>query len=272
MNPNHVPTRAAVLTAASLFLMATSAQSIPGLPEPGFVMYGTVTGSGGSPPLSGVAVAWRVAGPNGSVNPTATFVAVNGQPFYLVRVPFETRSIPGAPAFASTPGTLELTPSPTTYTRSATVNGATATLQGAATFTFGRADNGKVERVNLVVDLPSETFAQWAQRVFGTSDIDPEADADQDGASNFAEFKAGTDPLSSQSAFKFVEVVPASHAGIIVRWSSIVDRSYTLERSAHAESGYAPVALRIQATSDLSSFVDSTAAGPGPFFYRLRLD
>ena len=261
-----------LLTAAVSSALCAQAQSIPGLPEPGFVMYGSVTNTSGNVSLPGLGVVWRVAGPTGAATNAATFVFVNGQAFYLVRVPFETRSIPGTPSFTPTPGALELTAAYSAYSRSATVNGSNATLQGSASFNFGRVDNGRVERLNLLVNLPPETFAQWAQRIFGNSNIDPNADGDGDGANNFAEYKAGTDPLSNQSAFKFIEVLPAQPGAIQVRWSSIAGRAYTLERSSNAQSNYTPVASTIWATSSATAFTDATATGTCPFFYRLRLN
>ena len=270
---HHRSITVATLIAASCFALGTAqAQTIPGLPEPGFVMYGSVTNTGGNVPLSGLGVVWRIAGPTGAATNAATFVSVNGQVFYLVRMPFETRSTPGTPSFTPTPGTLELTAASSAYSRSATVNGSNATLQGSASFSFGRVDNGKVERINLPVNLPPETFAQWALRIFGNSGINPNADADGDGANNFAEYKAGTDPLSNQSAFKFIEVLPAQPGGIQVRWSSIAGRAYTLERSSNAQSNYTPVASTIWATGSATAFTDATATGTGPFFYRLRLN
>ena len=59
--------------AGGLFTCTTMAQSIPGLPEPGFVMYGSVTNTSGNAPLSGLGVVWRVAGPTGAATNAATF-------------------------------------------------------------------------------------------------------------------------------------------------------------------------------------------------------
>jgi hypothetical protein len=164
-----------------------------------------------------------------------------------------------------------LTSATTTYTRSATVNGINATLQGSATFTFGSADRGRIERINLVANVPRETFADWALRIFGTSSVDPNADPDHDGASNLQEFLAGTDPLSAQSVFKMINIQPAQPGGIIIQWSSVVGQTYMIERSSTVGTNYVQLGTPMKAVDTTAQYVDSTATGPGPFFYRLKL-
>ncbi len=82
-------------------------------------MYGMVTPSNGGAPLANATVAWQVTGgsPSESVALSTTLANVNGQPFYIARVPVETRVIPGLPPLTETPGTLALAPatSPATY-------------------------------------------------------------------------------------------------------------------------------------------------------------
>ncbi len=246
-------------------------QGIPGLPEPGYVMYGTVTNSNGNHAVPNPNVAWRVIAGNTVIVPPSTTVFVNGQAFYICRVPFETRSIPGAPSFAATPGTLELTDG-ASYVRSAVVNGTTAVLSAPATFSFGTADRGKVERVNLLVNLPAETFEQWAQRIFGVANVNRDADPDGDGASNFAEYQAGTDPLSKDSVFKFIDIFPAQPGGIGLRWSSVPGRFYQLERSVGDAGKFVGLIRGLPADGPIATYTDPDASGPGPYFYRLRTE
>ena len=94
-------------------------------------------------------------------------------------------------------------------------------------------DHGRpVILIAAALNVPAETFADWALRIFGTSNIDPNADPDHDGANNMQEFRADTDPLNAGSVFKFINIQPAQPNGIIIQWSAVVGKTYTLQRSA----------------------------------------
>jgi hypothetical protein len=196
---------------------------------------------------------------------------VNGQGFYVLRVPFETRTIPGTPAFTATPNTLELTSGSTTYTRSATVNGTNATLLGPAAFTFGAADRGRVERLDLQVNLPPESFAEWALRTLGTTNVSQNADPLGKGMTYYQQYIAGTDPLDPNSVFKFINIQPAQPSGIVIQWSSVAGKSYSVLRSGRAGANYTAIATGLSTTNTLSSYRDASATGPGPYFYRLTV-
>jgi hypothetical protein len=212
-------------------------------------------------------------------------VYINNQCFYIARVPFETRAIVGVSPFTATPNTLELTTASTTYSRAASVNDTTNLVtityssrvpRPYGTFPFGGSDRGSIERADLSVNLPiaSETFAQWALRFFGSSNIDPNADPDHDGATNVQEYQAGTDPTSNQSLFKFVSIQPALQGGIMIQWSSVTNKSYFIDR-AEALNATTPLFTTVAcigATGPTTSYHDSTATGTGPYFYRLRVE
>lgn len=55
---------------------------------------------------------------------TATCVSIGGQSFYIVRIPFETRSV-GIQKFQKTANTLAFTTGYSSYNRTVTVNGNT---------------------------------------------------------------------------------------------------------------------------------------------------
>ena len=106
MNVNRITMVCCGLLAACPAPCACQAQ---GIPEPGLLMYGAVANTNGNIPYIGSGIAWTVSAGANSVTIPATVVGVNGQVFYIARMPFETRSIPGGPTFAPTPNTLELT-------------------------------------------------------------------------------------------------------------------------------------------------------------------
>ena len=110
----------------------------------------------------------------------------------------------------------------------------------------------------------------WERLHFGRIGVDPLADPDGDGMSNLAEYKAGTNPLDFQSQFAFIRV-RSQAGGIRVEWSSVTNRTYVVQRSGQVLAGYQDVATGLAATPTTNSYLDTTTTGPGPFFYRLRL-
>jgi hypothetical protein len=252
-------------------------QIIPAIPEPGLVMYGSVvnTNASGGGGLAAGIVNWNINGSNSTSAVSTTIIAVNGQYFYIARVPFETRHI-GSDNFAPTPNTLEFTAGGATYTRSATVNGSNAVIAftssgNLASFPFGAVNRGTVERVDLQVNLNIETFQQWALRYFGTTNVNPNADADGDGVKNYQEFLAGTDPLNKNSLFILTGIRPDSQGGIDVSWQSVANKTYSLLRSTDLNGPFEVVQDGIAATAPTNSFYDAAASGFGPYFYRVKL-
>jgi hypothetical protein len=105
---------------------------------------------------------------------------------------------------------------------------------------------------------------------FGRTGVDPSADPDGDGLDNLAEHKAGTNPNDFQSQFKFVRITPQA-GRVLVEWSSVTNRSYSILRSSDVLTGYQLLTSGRQATPPVNSFLDTTAVPPGPYFYLLRL-
>ncbi len=146
-----------------IFLVVANLSTRAGsIPEPGFIMYGAVLNLGTSSFTSDTVV-WNVSSPSSAIAVSSTTLNVNGQFFYIATVPFETRALAGANIGSATPNTLPLNSTATTYTRLASVNGTNATIVYASSgttnaFTFGPADRGRIERVDLSVTLPL-TFA-----------------------------------------------------------------------------------------------------------------
>jgi hypothetical protein len=229
-----------------------------GIPEPALVLYGSVTNTTGPFLLTSGGVNWTVAGGGSSAAASATIASVNGQFFYVARIPFETR-FAGNLTFSPATNTLPLTASPTIFTRSATVDGVAATSvpPAATNFTFSKADRGRIERVDLLVSLP----------------LSPNQDSDGDGMSDYAESIAGTDPADPNSVFKAsTDLQPASGGGLIIKWSSIAGKVYSIQRATNLAQGFSPLATNLTATAPENQFADSTATNTGPYFYRIQVN
>lgn len=112
---------------------------------------------------------------------------MNGETFYLTRIPFETRQLADRTPLPATPNTLSVPAVTASYTCNVTVDGQPAEFvdPADATFTFGPADIGTVHRVDLRVP-----------------DALPDLDTDGDGMPDAAELLAGTDPHDPASVLK----------------------------------------------------------------------
>lgn len=253
-------------------------------PEPGLVLYGTITttGSNGARRVTLGTLEWTVQ-PVGGGTPIklrTQLTNLNDQFSYVLEVPFETRSV-GGQFLGTSAGALELSATAGSFNRATvTIDGEAAAFLKPAqrTFVFGPRDRGRMERVDLSVALdPIDSDLDgmdddWEQLFFSTLSRDGIGDADNDGVSDLDEFQAGTNPKNQDSVFKFIEVKSEADGKVLVRWSSIEGRRYTLERSPDLRSGFAPIQSGIEATPSTNSWMDSPVNGGTTVFYRLKVE
>jgi hypothetical protein len=114
----------------------------------------------------------------------------------------------------------------------------------------------------------------WRLRYFGTVNnllSQASADADGDGANNWQEYVAGTDPTDPKSCLRVSSIpgltLPATDCGI--HWPSVAGKQYVIERTVDLFApNWIPVSTNIGSGTDME-FHDTT--GGNVRFYRVRV-
>ena len=96
-------------------------------------------------------------------------------------------------------------------------------------------------------------------------------DGDNDGLNTLQEWRAGTDPTNSLSVLRLL-APSATASGLLVRWQSVTNRRYFLERRSNlaGQPAFAPLATNIVGAAGTTVYNDSTArGGRASLFYRV---
>jgi hypothetical protein len=163
--------------------------------------------------------------------------------------------------------------------------GVLTTTDGYARFTVLYAGANSVRLTNLeIVDSDGDGLPDWWEDQYGldkANALDAVLDLDNDGASNLAEFLAGTDPDSSNSVFRILAIQPES-GDLRITWTTVGGKSYRVQTNSPSETGGLTTNF-----ADLSPLITVTNFGesttnflhPGGFgtnvparYYRIRLE
>jgi hypothetical protein len=144
-----------------------------------------------------------------------------------------------------------------------------ADLDGRPRIAGGTVDLGAYE---FQTDV-SGAFLGWLQQhglaTDGSADL---TDADSDLMNNWQEWIAGSDPTNASSVLRLLAPTNAL-SGVLVRWQSVTNRTYFLERGTNVASGsFSSIASNILGQFGATTFTDTNASGSGPFFYRVGVE
>lgn len=270
-----------------LLLMAVSPRLAgEGIPEPPVVYYGTIRNVGMfNFRMTAGALVWQVTRltngvPAGSFAVNSSLSNVLGQFSYVIQIPCES-SLLSAPA--TNPAVLVLASTPNTYRFDAMVDGSPVafTVPALSAFSASPPNRGRIVRADLTINAPcadinNNGICDWWEDLHFGDECDPNADPDRDGASNLAEFLAGTDPLVSSSVLVFVDYRPHTSGGFEVEWNSAEGRSYTLLSTTQLQSpNWTVIRSNIVSTPPRNTLVDTNPVPSGATagrFYQLKLE
>jgi hypothetical protein len=99
-------------------------------------------------------------------------------------------------------------------------------------------------------------------------------DSDGDGMNNWQEWRCGTDPTNALSALRLLSASATTTIMttiMTVTWQSVAGVNYFLERATNLPPSavFTPLATGIAGQSGATTYLDTTAVGAGPYFYRV---
>jgi subtilisin family serine protease len=132
-------------------------------------------------------------------------------------------------------------------------------------------------RLNLlrIVDTDLNGLPDWwEQSYFGQLlGTQASADADGDGASNYAEWVAGTNPTNPASCLRLLTPTVTATNSVIIQWPSVAGKSYRLVRATNLVAGFdSIVRSNIAATPPTNSEPDTTVLPAQPLYYRILVE
>jgi hypothetical protein len=92
------------------------------------------------------------------------------------------------------------------------------------------------------------------------------ADPDGDGASNWEEYVAGTNPLDATSVFKLLPSSAPAAGFFTLQWPSVVNKSYTVQSSTSSLGGWTTLATNLSGNGQTLQWTDPNPATVARFY------
>jgi hypothetical protein len=138
-------------------------------------------------------------------------------------------------------------------------------------------DTFHIEGVQYTGDADMDGIADTWETANGlnfANHTDAALDSDGDGMSNYAEFRAGTNPHLSSSRFeaRVARIAGETGAPFQLRWSSVSNRWYTIWRSTDLAEGFEALVTGVPAAPPVNVYQDATATNSPGYFYRVEVE
>ena len=149
------------------------------------------------------------------------------------------------------------------------------TTDGYARFVL-RITNETVRLADLqIVDTDYDGMPDWWEDQFGlsrTNAADALADLDGDGASNAAEFVAGTNPTNPASVFRLISIQTESN-GVRLTWNAVGGKRYHVQTNGSLPGNFTDNGLfmSVPGTGEVMTNILSAEPVTDTRYYRLRL-
>jgi len=140
-------------------------------------------------------------------------------------------------------------------------------LDGNPRIVGGTVDLGAYEFQTPASVISIAWLQQYGLPTDGTADY---VDTDGDGMNNWQEWVAGTNPTNAASLLKML-APSITVSGVTVRWQSVSGKTYFIQRSGDLSvpASFTTLQGNIAGQTGTTTYLDLTATGPGPFFYRV---